>query len=192
MLATPRAPARVATGTCGGEDGRRSLPSFETRLGSWQDIFPDRWLVANWQRTCVSRLRTRLGLVVIGCVNVFIGSTIWAEIHVFVRVVAAGVAVRHVRRGVMKWTIVAGRTREDGTEFSDAGKDVGREGRWRVSGTMRRLCMVVMMRVMMPLLSEWILVVDRGATPASRFSRHGTVALFTLHTSTAARRRFTL
>jgi hypothetical protein len=54
-------------------------------------------------------------------VDVVIGSAIWAEIHVFVRVVATTVTVGHARRGVMEWPIIAGRAREDGSEFSDAG-----------------------------------------------------------------------
>lgn len=99
--------------------------------------------------------------------------------------------VWHARRGVMEWPIIAGRAREDGTEFSDAGKDVGRDGRGRVLGAMRRLCMMVILRVM-SLRSEDILAVNRGATPARRLARHAAIALFTFITSTAAGRRFTL
>jgi len=92
------------------------------------------------------------------------------------------------RRGVMEWPIIAGRAREDRAEFSDPSEDVGREGRWRIPGTMRRLCMMVKMS----LRSDDILVVNRGATPARGLARHATGARFTFVTSTAARRRFTL
>lgn len=123
-------------------------------------------------------------------VDVFIGSAIWAEIHVFVRVVAVTMTVWHARRGVMEWSVIAGRAREDGTEFSDAGKDVGRDGRRRFCGAVGRLCMMVMK--VMSLRSEDLLVVNGGATPARRLARRAAIALFTLVTSTAARRRFTL
>ena len=124
-----------------------------------------------------------------------ISSAIWTEIHVFVRVVAATVAMWHAGRGVMEWTIIARGTREDGTKFSDAGENVGRKGWGGIPlGTMRgfRMVVVVVRVGVMSLRFDDILVVNRGATPARRFARRATVALFTFVTSTAARRRFTL
>lgn len=92
--------------------------------------------MTHWGCTCVARLWNRLGLVVIWRVDVLIGSAIWAEIHVFVCVMAATVAMWYARRGVVEWTIIPRRAREDGTEFSDASDDVGRKGRGRILGTM--------------------------------------------------------
>lgn len=149
--------------------------------------------MANRGCTCVSRLWNRLGLVVIWRMGVLVRPAIWTEIHVVMRVVAGTMAMWYASRGVMEWTIIAGRAREDGTKFSDASEDVGRKRRGRILGTMRRLCMIIMMMgVMMFLRSDDILMVNRRAAPARRLAERKTFALFTFVTSTAARGRFTL
>lgn len=119
-----------------------------------------------------------------------IGSTVWAEIHVFVCVVAATVAVRKVGRGIMEGTIVAWGPREDGAEFSDAGEDVGGKlwGRIPLDGMHRLRMEVVMGKVSL----RFDVLVNRRAPAASRLARRTAVALVTLVTSTAARRGFTL
>lgn len=140
--------------------------------------------------TWVSCLWNRLGLVVIWRVGVPVGSAIWTEIHVVVRVVAATMAMWYGRRGVMEWSIIPRRAREDRTKFSDAGEDVGRKGRGRILDTMRRIRMMMVMMVF--LRSDDVLVVNRRATPTRRLAKRTAIALFAFATSTAARRRFTL
>jgi len=142
-------------------------------------------------RTCVSRLCAWIRFVVIGSMEVLIGTAIGAKVHVFVGVVSAAVAVRYARRGIMEWAIISGRARENGTELGDASEDVGRKGRGRILDTMRLGMMMMMVVGVMMMPPKGILSVDGRATPAGRLSLHGTVAGFTLGASTAARRRFT-
>ena len=126
-------------------------------------------------------------LIVIWRVDVFIGSAIWAEIHVFVRVMAAAMVMWYVGGGIVQWAIMARRAREDGTKFSNAGEDVGRK--WGRRITLDALCRICEVLVI-PLCFE--IVVNRGATAAGRLAGGPTVALTTIVASTAARRRFTL
>lgn len=146
--------------------------------------------MTHWRGTCVTHLRGRLGLVVLRRVDMLVCSAVGAEIHVFVRVVTTAMTVRYVGGGVVEWTIIARRTGEDRTKYSDAGEDVGRKRRGRISRDTVRLGMVEMVGEM--LLRLGVLVVNRGPTAARRLAERKTVARVTSVTSTAARRRFTL